>query len=328
MQSKFLLVNKLSKKIDGNDIIQNISFTIPQNFKLALIGESGSGKTTLLKMIAGLIEPTSGEIFFKIKKILGPNEQLIPGHKEIQFLSQQYELHNNYFVKDLLWFDNKLATYEAEDLFLLCNISHLLHRKTSALSGGEKQRIALCKLLIKKPSLLILDEPFSNLDFEHKQALKKVLNNIFQKIDLSIILSSHEPNDTLSWADEMIVLQKGKILQKNTPKMVYEKPVNKYVASLLGPYNFIENKNIVDLASFYSTTKNIIIRPEDIEIASLNEANCVGKIVKIEFMGMYYLIDVLINEITICFISLHVNDCKINQTISLKIDSSKFIEIE
>src|SRR5690606_32752154 len=117
--------------------------------------------------------------------------------------------------------------------------SHLLTRRTDELSGGERQRIALAKLLITSPQLLLLDEPFSNLDMMHRIVLKKVLKKISKQLSITCILVSHEPSDVLAWADKVIVIRNGIIVQKGTPKNIYTCPVDEYTAGLFGPYNFI-----------------------------------------------------------------------------------------
>ncbi|HEY6505584.1 MAG TPA: ATP-binding cassette domain-containing protein, partial [Chitinophagaceae bacterium] len=167
----FLKVNDTSRQEKEIFSVKNVSFSQRSFEKIAIAGETGSGKTTLLKMIAGLIQPTAGEILFENKKVIGPNDQLIPGHPAIAYLSQHFELLNNYWVHEILEMANKLNENEATGIFRVCQVEHLLNRRTNQLSGGEKQRIALARLLITSPRLLLLDEPFSNLDIIHKNTI-------------------------------------------------------------------------------------------------------------------------------------------------------------
>ncbi|MFZ1312811.1 MAG: ATP-binding cassette domain-containing protein [Chitinophagaceae bacterium] len=155
-----LKVSGISKAGKENILVSNISFTQQPLQNIAIVGETGSGKTTLLKMIAGLVQPTSGEIIFDNKKVTGPYDQLIPGHPGIAYLSQYFELRNNYWVHEVLEMANKLSDREANTIFSVCQVNHLLGRRTDELSGGEKQRIALARVLISSPKLLLLDEPF------------------------------------------------------------------------------------------------------------------------------------------------------------------------
>jgi ABC-type sulfate/molybdate transport systems ATPase subunit len=152
----------------------------------------------------------------------------------IAYLSQQFELRNNYRVEEILEMANKIPLEEAEVIYQICRINHLLKRRTDQLSGGEKQRIALAQLLISSPRLLILDEPYSNLDLIHKSILKYVVDDIADKLKTTVVLISHDPADTLSWADEIFVMKGGQIIQKGTPQNVYFKPLEEYTAALSG----------------------------------------------------------------------------------------------
>ena len=146
----------------------------------------------------------------------------------------------NFFVLNRsLAYSNNLSQEEAATLFAVCEISHLLERKTDELSGGERQRIALAKLLITSPQLLLLDEPYSNLDMVHRNTLKGVLEKICKHLKITCILVSHEPSDVLSWADKIIVMKDGQIVQKDSSEKIYRKPANEYVAGLFGNYNLI-----------------------------------------------------------------------------------------
>ena len=293
-----LEVKQISKKLHGGLLIDRVSFKQEKSQKIAIAGESGAGKTTLLKMISGHAQPDSGTILFNGKRVIGPEEKLLPGHKEIGYLSQEHDLLHNYKVEDLVWFQNKLSYDESTKLFEICRISDLMKRKTDQLSGGEKQRIALCMLLIKSPKMLIMDEPFSNLDPIHTDILKAVLEDITERLHITCLLTSHDPNDTLSWADEIIVMKEGKIIQKGTPEEIYHKPVNEYVAGMFGRYNLITPKQAA-LFGVEANSKNVIIRPEDFSINTTPENSVKGTVEKIRFWGSFYEAEVGIEEFTI-----------------------------
>lgn len=246
--------------------------------KIALIGETGSGKSTLLKIIAGLIQPKSGTILFEGEKVLGPDWQLIAGHKGIAYLSQHFELRNNYRMEELLQYANQLTQQEADELYSLCRIDHLMQRNSYELSGGEKQRVALARLLVTKPTLLILDEPYSNLDLMHRDILKEVVENICKRYEISCIIISHEPADVLPWADKIIVLKRGRIVMEGNAKEVYKNPINEYVAGLLGSYNVFSD----DIFG-----RNRITRPEKIELVKGTNGEYTGKVTAVSFMGNY-----------------------------------------
>ncbi len=295
----FLKVKKLYKKYSENIALQDISFNQNRFEKIALVGASGSGKSTLLKIITGHVQADEGEVLYNDKRLLGPLEQLLPGHKDIAYLSQHYELLNNYIVADLIWFENKLSVEDADELFNICKIKELLKRRTDSLSGGEKQRIALCMLLVKSPKLLVLDEPFSNLDLIHKTILKDVLEGITNKLLITCLLASHDPIDTLSWADRILVLQDGKILQEGTPEHLYKHPSNRYVAGLLGKYNLLTITQVKEIFNidFIDYYQDIIVRPEHVKV--VQDSNSRGVVVGIYFYGFYYDVEVLYNKVAI-----------------------------
>ena len=279
--------NLFSNKLLGNFSLENINFTQAKFERIALIGETGSGKSTLLKTIAGLIQPKSGTILFKGEKVMGPDWHLIAGQKGIAYLSQHFELRNNYRMEELLMYANELTQQEADELYRLCRINHLMQRNSYELSGGEKQRIALARLLITKPKLLILDEPYSNLDLIHRNILKEIVENICTKYEISSIITSHEPADVLPWADKIIVLQNGKIVQEGTAVKVYKTPLNEYVAGLLGSYNLLKK-------DIFLTDK--IIRPEDIRLVKESEGDFCGIISSVKFMGNYFEVEIEIKK--------------------------------
>ena len=197
--------------------VNKVSFTQRQFQKIAIAGSTGSGKTTLLKLIAGLVQATSGTILFDGAIVKGPEEKLLPGHPGIGYLSQHFELRNHYRVKEVLEMASKLSTEEATFIYEICRISHLLNRWTHQLSGGEKQRIALARLLVAAPRLLLLDEPYSNLDAIHKNILKKVIADVCDSLNITCILISHDAQDIMSWADEIIVLKMKQFPLCNRP---------------------------------------------------------------------------------------------------------------
>lgn len=284
------VTNLYSEPLLGNFSLENINFTQQKMEKIALIGETGSGKSTLLKTIAGLIQPQSGTILFEGKKVMGPNWQLVGGQKGIAYLSQHFELLNNYRMEELLSYANELLEDEANELFKICRIDHLMKRNSYELSGGEKQRVALAKLLITKPRLLILDEPYSNLDLIHRNILKDVVEAVCNKFEISCILTSHEPLDVLPWADQILVIRNGKIIQEDTALKVYKKPVDDYVAALLGSYNLLDAKYFGE---------SLLIRPEEIFITDDLSKQFTGVVTKVHFMGSYYEIEITLKTQTI-----------------------------
>ena len=197
-------------------------------------------------------------------------------------------------MHEILSYANELAQEEADTLYKVCRIDHLLNRRTDQLSGGEKQRIALARLLIGSPRLLLLDEPFSNLDAVHKGIIKAVIDDINAKLGISCIMVSHDAPDTLSWADTILVMKEGQLIQQGNPEQVYRQPVNEYCAGLFGEYNLVNDDDAALLnspAAASSTQKKMLVRPEQL-IINAGDNGLKGIVQNIFFMGSYYTMEV------------------------------------
>lgn len=291
-----LTVSGICRSVKGSLIVKDVFFTQEYQQKIAIAGATGSGKTTLLKMIAGLIQPSSGNILFEGKKVAGPLDQLLPGHYGIAFLSQHFELRNNYWVREILDLYNKLPETEAQMIYTICQVEHLFDHRTDAISGGERQRIALAGLLTTNPRLLLLDEPFSNLDMLHKNVIKSVIEDIGIKLNISCIMVSHDALDILPWADRILVMNNGVIIQDGTPEQVYHQPVNEYAAGLFGAYNLIDTQFSTNLNKMTTDGTSAIVRPEQLTIVSEGNHQLSGILKSKLFCGSYYTLQVLMNE--------------------------------
>ncbi|WP_210486086.1 ABC transporter ATP-binding protein [Rufibacter aurantiacus] len=291
----FLQVAGISKQGEKEEVLKDISFSQQEFQKIAIAGETGSGKSTLLKIIAGLIQPDAGTVTFEGDRVKGPAEKLVAGHPGIAYLSQQYELPEFLRVEQVLRYANSLPQEDAEELYAVCHINHLLSRRTDQLSGGERQRIALARLLLTSPKLLLLDEPFSNLDTTHKNLLKTIIQNISEQLDITCILISHDPLDSLSWADEILVMQAGTVLQKGTPQEIYQRPANEYIAGLFGKYNLLtttQAKAFLEGSVLGLNGKSVLVRPESFQIGAEGNGTVKGKVNSITFFGSHYELQV------------------------------------
>jgi len=286
-----LTVSGVSKNEGENYLLKNINFTQEPGQKIAIAGESGSGKSTLLKVIAGLVQPDSGEVSLFGTKVKGPLEKLLPGHPQIAYLSQNFELRNNYRVEELLQMACKLSNHDAITVYSICKIDHLLKRWSNELSGGERQRVAFAKALVSAPKLLLLDEPFSNLDAIHRSILKAVITDIEEQLNITCILVSHDPVDILSWSSEIIVLKQGKIMQKGIPEEIYGNPLNEYVAALFGKY-FIVSADLIEVFPSLAENNLRFLRPNDFELTYQKNIGVEAEVNHVIFMGSYFEITV------------------------------------
>jgi ABC-type sugar transport system ATPase subunit len=293
-RKSILEVHEINRFESGRAVVSKIDFNLGESKKFAIMGETGSGKSTLLKLIAGLIQPSSGHIFFKGEKVKGPEERLIPGHPGIAYLSQHFELLNNYRVIELMEMACKMTGKEAGVVFKICAIEHLLQRKTNQLSGGERQRVALARLLLSKPSLLLLDEPFTNLDMQHKRTINNIVHDLGKQLGVHCILVSHDPVDVLSWADQIMIMKEGAIVQRGAPKDLYLNPMDAYVAGLLGEFNLVTANHSTTYKTWGLDPERspYFIRPEQVSISSLQTGGLEGKVVQVTFCGAYSSIEV------------------------------------
>jgi len=282
----FLQVRNVSKNgIDGL-ILDDISFHQRKQQRIAIAGETGSGKSSLLKIIGGLVQPDSGTVTFEGSRVDG-REQLVPGHRDIAYLAQDFDLPKSLRVEQVLDYARKQSLAEQTHLLEICHIVHLLKRRTNELSGGERQRVAIARLLSGIPRLLLLDEPYTNLDRIHKLLLKRVLDEV-SRLGISCMMISHEPQELLSWADSLIILRNGRMVQRGTPQQVYHSPRNAYVASLLGTYTLMNDKT-PGFGSYFKTSGPKFVRPEQLRIADKGVAGIV-KVVR--FLGSHYEVEV------------------------------------
>ena len=197
-------------------VVAPISFSQRAHHKLALAGESGAGKSTLLQIIAGLVQPTTGEIRIEGEKVRGPHVALVPGHPGVAYLSQKSDLPHSLRVEQVLRYANQRPEAEAQAVYALCRIAHLLPRRTDQLSGGEQQRVALARAFVAEPALLLADEPTGNLD---RATGEKVMDLLFARgrdAGSTLFVITHDPSLAARCA-RVITLGDGQIVSDTAP---------------------------------------------------------------------------------------------------------------
>lgn len=270
----FLQAKAVTKIYPGthNAGLNPTDLAITQGKITAIIGESGSGKSTLLKLLYGLLSPDSGEITFKGKRVLGPDEKLIPGHDAMKMVTQQSD-DLNLFAKvreniaAVLPHTNLAAKKEKiESIIRQLRLDKVADKQVVSLSGGEKQRVAIARAIALTPEVLLLDEPFNQVDSSFREGLQQDIRQIVKDTGLTVIIVSHDPAEVLSMADELLVLKDGAILESGPPRELYKSPRHLYTARLLTNCTILTREQ-AKTAGLKVKAGYVVIYPEWIETA-------------------------------------------------------------
>lgn len=269
--------------------VRHVDFGIEEGKITAIIGESGSGKSTLLKLIYGLLEPNTGEVRYRGWLVPTRKNKLIPGHDAMKLVSQGFDDLNHYAK---VWdniasqLPNTNLDYKksrTEEMLQKLKIGHLSQQRVADLSGGERQRVAIARALINDPEVLLMDEPFNQVDAAFRDALQQDIRHIVEETGLTVILVSHDPSEVLAMSDALIVMQNGKILDMGEPIQLYYSPKHPYTALLLAKSNILTPLQAKKLG--IKTENNIAIHQEWINVIETPEAKF--HIQDIRFRGFY-----------------------------------------
>lgn len=242
-----VVLKNLVKSYDGKkNIIDNINLEIKDKEFIVLVGSSGCGKSTILRLISGLEEVTSGEILIDDKVVNNTH----PKDRDIAFVFQSYALYPHMSVYENIAFGLKMRKYPKNEIDVkvrevakALNLEDLLERKPRQLSGGQRQRVALGRAIVRNPKVFLMDEPLSNLDANLRVQMRSEIKRLHQKLKTTFIYVTHDQTEALTMGDRIVVLDKGKIQQADTPEEIYNNPKNKFVAGFIGQMNFI-NVNV------------------------------------------------------------------------------------
>lgn len=264
-------VNKTYQKFQAS---KNINFGIEKGKLIALLGPSGSGKTTILRMIAGLENADSGDIVIDGKVV---ND--IPGSQRgIGFVFQNYALFRYKTVYDNIAFGLKVKGWSSSDIkkrvtemIELVNLKGMEKRYPNQLSGGQRQRVAFARALAPNPELLLLDEPFAAIDAKVRQELRTWLREMITKVGITSIFVTHDQDEAIEVADEIIITNKGRIEQIGDPMEIYSRPKTAFVAEFMGHPTKIENIHSFRGFEDVDASSHAVIRPENVSISKINE---------------------------------------------------------
>lgn len=271
-------------------LLKNVSLQIEKGSHVSVIGASGCGKSTLLQIIYGL-HHVEGEIFWNKKQLLGPNFNLVPGEDFIKYLTQNFDLMPSISVAENIgkYLSNMYPRKKQQrinQLLELVEMREFSKVKAKNLSGGQQQRVALARVLAKEPEILLLDEPFSHVDHFRKNRLRRNLFAYLKEKEITCLVATHDSTDALSFADETLVMQKGKIIARGTPQELYAHPKNAYVASLFGEMNELPLQFFLPEVE---SKKKIILYPHEIQMDPSSSLRAIVK--KSYFKGSNFLIE-------------------------------------
>lgn len=276
----FLRADAVSRSYGGavHSGVSNISLDIAPGKITAIIGESGSGKSTLLRLLYGLLSPDSGTVTFNGERVWGPEEKLIPGHDAMKMVTQHTDDLNLFArvwdnVSAMLPNTNVQAKEEkTEQVLRQLNMMHLSLKRVADLSGGEKQRVAIARAIITRPQVLLLDEPFNQVDTSFREGLQHDIRQIVKETGITVIMVSHDPAEVLSMADELVVLKQGEIVETGHPKELYNHPQNLYTAELLTNCNIL-TADEAKLCGINTHAATIAIYPGWIRMTTMLKTN-------------------------------------------------------
>ena len=256
-------LKNVRKTYDNNKtVINDVNLEIKDKEFVVLVGASGCGKSTLLRMIAGLENITSGEIYIGGKKV----NNVPPKDRDIAFVFQSYALYPHMTVRENIAFglkmrktDKKIIEQKVQEAAEILNLGEYLDRKPKQLSGGQRQRVALGRAIVRNPKVFLMDEPLSNLDAKLRVQMRSEIKRLHEKLQTTFIYVTHDQTEALTMGDRIVVLNNGDIQQVDTPYEIYNNPKNMFVAGFVGSpqMNFIDGEVL-------GLDKNIIygVRPE------------------------------------------------------------------
>jgi sulfate transport system ATP-binding protein len=286
----------LTKHYGKTQAVEDVSAEIPHGSLTAILGPSGSGKSTLLRLISGLEDPDEGTVVIDGEDVTNVD----PRHRDIGFCFQSYAPFRHMNVTKNVGFGLKVRKRSAteiesrvKELLALVKLEDKANNYPSQLSGGERQRMALARALAIEPRVLLLDEPFGALDAVVRAELRQWLKELHHQLNVTTVLVTHDQQEAMEVADQLVVMRSGKVVQSGNPLSLYESPATNFVHEFLGPStNF----------------GGVVTRPHDLELVAVHQADVKGRITKIISLGFEAQVTVELNDGTTTWVQLSRNE--------------------
>lgn len=317
-------------------VLKHINYTFEDNKFYTILGPSGCGKTTILKLIGGFIEPNSGEVRFDDKVM----NKIPANQRKVNTVFQDYALFPHLNVLENIVFGLKIKktskkemNKKLDEVLRLTNLEEFKNRNIGDLSGGQRQRVAIARAVINEPDILLLDEPLSALDYNLRVDMQYELKEMQKRLGIIFIFVTHDQEEALGLSDEIIVMDRGNIVQTGSPKDIYDEPLNRYVADFIGESNIVRGTMIRDrVVSIYgrsydcidggimpNTSVDVMIRPEDIYFGEHNKGKLNVTVDSVLFKGVHYEICCL-DEDGYEWVMHSTKNAKVGSNISLNFD--------
>ena len=305
MSENIIQLENVSVAFDGEKVLDNLSLSIKDKEFVTLLGPSGCGKTTTLRIIAGFIEPDSGNLYFDGKRI----NDIPPYKRQVNTVFQRYALFPHLNVFENIAFGLRLKKMpDAEirkkvfDMLELVNLKGYASRKVGNLSGGQQQRVAIARALVNNPRVLLLDEPLAALDLKLRKDMQNELKRIQKQSNITFVYVTHDQEEALSMSDTVVVMDEGVIQQIGTPLDIYNEPATAFVADFIGESNILDGVMLEDYSVLVAGHKytcsdkgfaknepvDVVIRPEDIKVVASDQSHLSGTVTNVVFKGVHY----------------------------------------
>lgn len=293
------------KRYEDETVLKKVNFEIEEGKFYTLLGPSGCGKTTILRIIAGFSEASEGDVYFEGKRI----NDVPANQRQVNTVFQDYALFPHMNVFENVAFGLKIKklpknqiTEKVQEALRLVRLDGYGNREISEMSGGQRQRVAIARAIVNEPKVLLLDEPLSALDLKLRTDMQYELRELQRRLGITFIFVTHDQEEALAMSDEIFVLNNGEIVQSGTPVDIYDEPINKFVADFIGESNIVNGTMIDDyLVEFVGKQfecvdggmrKNepieIVIRPEDLSLTTVENGKLKAKVDTQLFRGVHY----------------------------------------
>ena len=297
----------ISKSYGTLTAVSDISLHLREQEFISILGPSGCGKSTLLRLIAGLEVPSAGQVYLQDKEISGKKISLLPERRRFGMIFQDFALFPHLSVEGNIAFGVNGSASEKQqrvkELLKLVSLPHLAKKMPHQISGGEQQRIAVARALAPRPRLILMDEPFSNLDYQLRQQLRRDIRKILKHEGVATILVTHDQVEAITFSDRVLLMHDGKLVQSGTPEEIYQQPQTLWASSFVGEANHISVEweapelssplGLLDVPEkIGKDTRVLMVRPEDFVLESCADAETNGVVKTVDFSGSVQTIGV------------------------------------